>query len=97
MLHGIDEHHLNFASSIGIEKQQEEKIFCFSNDLAIIVGFIQGSRRYCIARIWHYILENNLQSSCKKYFEADRNLQKNFGKRLISVFAMSKYLMKHLS
>jgi len=69
-----------------------------SPELAFVVKKIEATRAECVQALWLYVVENNLQiEDNRNFFKPDERLEKIFGKtERVPVFAMSKYLSRHL-
>ena len=70
-----------------------------SADLAEVVGKGPMPRSEVVKKIWVYIKKHNLQDpKNKRNIVADANLLKVFGgKKVVSMFEMTKLVSKHLS
>ena len=66
--------------------------------LAAIVGAKPAARGQMTKRLWDYIKKNKLQDKVKKtMIHADDNLKAVFGgKKLVSMFEMTKLVSKHI-
>ena len=66
--------------------------------LAAIVGAKPAARGQMTKRLWDYIKKNKLQDKVKKtMIHADETLKVIFGgKKLVSMFEMTKHVSKHL-
>jgi chromatin remodeling complex protein RSC6 len=70
-----------------------------SDDLAAVVGKGPMPRSEVVKGLWVYIKKNNLQDpKNKRNIVADDKLLKVFdGKKVVSMFEMTKLVSKHLS
>ena len=69
-----------------------------SQELEKITGVKVGTRNGIVKQLWTYIKANNLQDpQDKRYFYPDRTMLPVFGNGRVRCFAMSKYLVKHLT
>lgn len=70
-----------------------------SSDLALVVGKGPMPRSEVVKKLWVYIKKNGLQDQKnKRNINADENLKKVFGgKKVVSMFEMTKLVSKHLS
>jgi upstream activation factor subunit UAF30 len=70
-----------------------------SSDLAEIVGSEPLPRTEVVKKLWVYIKKNKLQDEKnKRNINADEKLKKVFaGKKMVSMFEMTKLVSKHLS
>lgn len=66
--------------------------------LAVVVGPKPAPRGQMTKRLWDYIKKNNLQDKVKKtMIHADDNLKVIFGgKKVVSMFEMTKLVSKHI-
>ena len=66
--------------------------------LAAVVGAKPAPRGQMTKRLWDYIKKNKLQDKVKKtMIHADDNLKAVFGgKKLVSMFEMTKLVSKHI-
>jgi upstream activation factor subunit UAF30 len=66
--------------------------------LAAVVGAKPAPRGQMTKRLWDYIKKNKLQDKVKKtMIHADENLKGIFGgKKVVSMFEMTKHVSKHL-
>ena len=66
--------------------------------LAVVVGPKPAPRGQMTKRLWDYIKKNKLQDKVKKtMIHADDNLKAVFGgKKLVSMFEMTKLVSKHI-
>ena len=69
-----------------------------SAQLAAIVGAKPAPRGQMTKRLWDYIKKNKLQDKVKKtMIHADENLKAVFGgKKVVSMFEMTKLVSKHI-
>ena len=69
-----------------------------SAQLAAVVGPKPAPRGQMTKRLWDYIKKNKLQDKVKKtMIHADDNLKAVFGgKKLVSMFEMTKLVSKHI-
>ena len=70
-----------------------------SEDLAAVVGKGPMPRSQVVKKLWVYIKKNGLQDKKnRRNINADENLKKVFkGKKVVSMFEMTKLVFKHLS
>ncbi len=70
-----------------------------SADLAEVIGSKPLPRTQVTKKIWEYIKKNKLQDTKnKRNINADDKLKKVFkGKKVVSMFEMTKLVSKHLS
>ena len=70
-----------------------------SSDLAAVVGNGPMPRSEVVKKLWAYIKKNGLQDSVnRRNINADAALLKVFGgKKVVSMFEMTKLVSKHLS
>ena len=70
-----------------------------SEDLAAVVGKGPMPRSQVVKKLWVYIKKNGLQDKKnRRNINADENLKKVFkGKKVVSMFEMTKLVSKHLS
>lgn len=70
-----------------------------SDDLAEVIGSKPLPRTQVTKKIWEYIKKNKLQDTKnKRNINADDKLKKVFkGKKVVSMFEMTKLVSKHLS
>lgn len=74
-----------------------EKAAFFSPQLRAIVGTHQGTRSFVLRRIWYYVRHQNLfVPGEESFFLPDDLLKPVFGENKVAVFAMSKYLARHI-
>lgn len=66
--------------------------------LAVVVGSKPAARGQMTKRLWDYIKKNKLQDKVKKtMIHADDNLKAIFGgKKVVSMFEMTKLVSKHI-
>ena len=66
--------------------------------LAAVVGAKPAARGQMTKRLWDYIKKNKLQDKVKRtMIHADENLKSIFGgKKIVSMFEMTKHVSKHL-
>lgn len=70
-----------------------------SKELAKIIGSQPMPRTEVVKKIWDYIKKNNLQDAKnRRNINADENLINIFqGKKVVSMFELTKYISRHLS
>ncbi len=75
------------------------KPMTISADLAVVVGKGPMPRSEVVKKLWVYIKKNGLQDAKnKRNINADAALGKVFGgKKVVSMFEMTKLVSKHLS
>lgn len=69
-----------------------------SAELAAVIGANAMPRTDVTKKVWDYIKKNKLQDKVKKtMIHADENLKSIFGgKKIVSMFEMTKHVSKHL-
>lgn len=66
--------------------------------LSEIVGSKALTRTMAVKKVWQYIQSHNLQDvKNRRNINADAKLQVVFGKKVVSMFEMTKLMSKHLS
>lgn len=70
-----------------------------SATLAVVIGSKPAPRGQMTKRLWDYIKKNKLQDPVKKtMIHSDENLKPIFGgKKVVSMFEMTKLVSKHIS
>ena len=68
-----------------------------SAELGGIVGTGAMPRSEIVKKLWEYIKSNDLQDAKdKRQINADAKLEKNFGKKSVSMFEMNKHVSNHV-
>ena len=69
-----------------------------SSALAAVIGSQDMPRTQVVKKLWQYIKKNNLQDpKNKRNIVADAKLKDVFGKKVVTMFEMTKIINKHLS
>jgi len=90
---------ISFSSQdVMAERQFIPKGICFfSPQLRKIIRVQEGTRQTAVRRLWIYIKQKNLFVPGEpSYFLPDEALRPIFGSEKVPIFAMNRYLARHV-